>query len=81
MTNEIRITHAGEDETLSYRRYVEFEYDGETYTGWIEWDSNVGSEWIPVYGDYEALFNKTGSHVDALLIDNLSYDLQQGVTA
>lgn len=76
MTNEIKITSVGEDEETGWKRYTEFEYDGETYTGWLCWDYD-GLEWVPIYGDYEALFNKMGDYLDNDVLDNLTYELQQ----
>lgn len=80
MTNEIKITGAGQDETTGWRRYIEFEYDGETYTGWLNYDIYEGHEWNGIYGDFEELFNKMGGqHLDNNELEELSYNLQISV--
>jgi hypothetical protein len=78
MTNEIVLTSVGADEETAWKRYIEFEYNGETYTGWLHWDIYDGHEWIGIYGDYELLFNQMGGYLDNEELDNLSYDFQQG---
>lgn len=77
MTKKIEITSVGADEETGWKRYIEFEYDGETYTGWLYWDAYDGHEWNGIYGDYEELFNKMGDYLDNELLDNLSYDFQE----
>jgi hypothetical protein len=77
MTNEIKITEVGEDEVTGYKRYIEFEYDGQTYTGWFEWDAYEGFEWVPIYGDFAELFNKMGGeHLDNGWLGEESYKFQ-----
>ena len=79
--SDIKITQVGEDEETGYKRYIEFEYDGETYTGWLHWDAYDGFEWAGIYGDFEELFNKMGDYLDNYEIAMLSYDLQKSVLA
>ena len=77
--SEIKVTQVGEDEGTGWKRYIEFEYDGLTYTGWLNYDIYSGYEFNGIYGDFEELFNKMGGYIDTQHLEYLSNELQRSV--